>query len=91
MEKIVIKDFVGDLYDYLVKKGLLLVEEVVVQCELMNKLYPYSINTVRVITVHRYDGDVRIVAAYQRIGNHGRIVDNYNGGGMVVPINEKQV
>lgn len=89
MEKIVIKDFVGDLYDYLVKKGLLLVEEVVVQCELMNKLYPYSINTVRVITVHRYDGDVRIVAAYQRIGNHGRIVDNYNGGGMVVPINEK--
>lgn len=89
MEKIVVKDFKGDLYDYLINKNLLLIEEVVRQCKEMNDLYPYSINTVRIITVNRYDGKVKVVAAYQRIGNSGRIVDNYNGGGMVVPINEQ--
>ena len=89
MEKIVISEFKGDLYDYLYNKNLILVEEVVIQCEEMNKLYPYAINTVRIITVHKYDDEVLVVAAYQRIGNHGYIVDNYNGGGMVVPINEK--
>ena len=89
MEKIVIKDFKGDLYNYLIKKNLKLIEEVVIQCKKMNDLYPYSINTVRIITVNRYDGKVKVVAAYQRIGNSGRIVDNYNGGGMVVPINEQ--
>lgn len=89
MEKIVISEFKGDLYDYLYNKNLILVEEVVIQCEEMNKLYPYAINTVRIITVHKYEGEVLVVAAYQRIGNHGYIVDNYNGGGMVVPINEK--
>ena len=89
MEKIVISEFKGDLYDYLYNKNLILVEEVVIQCEEMNKLYPYAINTVRIITVYKYEGEVLVVAAYQRIGNHGYIVDNYNGGGMVVPINEK--
>lgn len=89
MEKINPKEFDGDLYDYLISKNLRLIEEVVTQCKEMNELYPYAINTVRLITVHRYDGKVKLVAAYQRIGNHGYIVDNYNGGGMVVPINEK--
>ena len=89
MEKIVVRDFKGDLYNYLYNKNLVLVEEVVIQCSEMNKLYPYAINTVRIITVNRYDNKQLVVAAYQRIGNHGYIVDNYNGGGMVVPINEK--
>lgn len=88
MEKINPKEFDGDLFDYLISKNLRLIEEVVVQCDEMNKLYPFAINTVRIITVNRYDGKVKVVAAYQRIGNHGYIVDNYNGGGMVVPINE---
>lgn len=89
MEKINPSEFKGDLYDYLISKNLKLIEEVIVQCDEMNKLYPLAINTIRIITVYRYDGSVKVVAAYQRIGNNGRIVDNYNGGGMVVPINEK--
>ena len=89
MEKIVVRDFKGDLYNYLYNKNLVLVEEVVIQCSEMNKLYPYAINTVRIITVNRYDNKQLVVAAYQRTGNHGYIVDNHNGGGMVVPINEK--
>lgn len=89
MQKINPKEFDGDLYDYLVSKDLRLIEEVIVQCSEMNKLYPHAINTIRIITVHRYDGEVKVVATYQRIGNHGYVVDNYNGGGMVVPINEQ--
>jgi len=89
MEKIDPKEFEGDLYEYLINKNLKLIEEVVVQSKEMNELYPHAINTVRLITVHTYEGDAKVVAAYQRIGNHGYIVDNYNGGGMVVPINEK--
>lgn len=89
MEKIVIKDFKGNLYDYLYNKNLKLIEEVVVQCDEMNKLYPCAINTVRILTVYRYDEKVKIIAAYQRIGNNGNIVDNFNGGGMTAPIDEK--
>lgn len=89
MEKIVIKDFKGNLYDYLYNKNLKLIEEVVVQCDEMNKLYPCAINTVRILTVYRYDEEVKIIAAYQRIGNNGNIVDNFNGGGMTAPIDEK--
>ena len=35
------------------------------------------------------DEEVKIIAAYQRIGNNGNIVDNFNGGGMTAPIDEK--
>jgi len=89
MEKITPKNFKGNLYNYLIKKNLRLIEEVIEQCKEMNNLYPYAINTVRIMTVYKYDGTVKVVSAYQRIGNNKRIVDNYNGGGMVVPINEK--
>ena len=89
IEKIIVKEFKGDLYDYLISKNLRLVEELVIQCDEMNNLYPHAINTVRLVTVYRYDGKTKVVAAYQRIGNHGNVVDNYNNGGMVVPINEE--
>lgn len=73
-----------DLYDFLVKKNLRLIEELIIQCDEMNKLNPSSVNTVRFITVCE-DGITNIIAAYLRIGN-GKIVDNFNGGGMVTPL-----
>lgn len=50
-------------------------------------LHPYAVNTCRVITLLK-DGIVHVIAAYLRIGN-GNIVDNFNSGGMVVPINKE--
>ncbi len=73
-----------DTYDELLKNGTTLVEEVIKQIPHMNKLNDSSVNTIRVITLND-DGDVHIVVAYLRIGNN-RVVDNFNGGGMVVPV-----
>lgn len=72
-------------YDELIDKNLLLVEEVIKQTKEMDKLNPSSVNTVRVLTLND-NGKCEIVAAYLRIGN-AKVVDNFNGGGMVVPVN----
>jgi hypothetical protein len=64
-----------------------LAEEVVEQNSIMNQLHPDSVNTCRVISLLK-EGTVHIVATYMRIGN-GKIVDNFNNGGMVVPVNKE--
>ena len=74
------------LYDYLVKNKILLLEEVIKQDEEINKIYPYSINTLRVITLTNNNRST-VLSAYLRIGNNNKFVDNFNSGGMVVPIN----
>lgn len=75
------------LYKYLEDKKLLLLEECIEQHHKLQGLCPYSVNTCRVITLNN-KGRVSVVTAYLRIGN-GSHVDNFNSGGMVVPINEK--
>lgn len=74
-------------YKSLLDEMPLLAEEVIIQIDEMNKLNPSSVNTVRAITFSE-NGKTTIITAYLRVGN-GRIVDNFNGGGMVVPINVK--
>lgn len=74
-------------YHKLIEDEQILVEEVICQHEKMNLLYKGAINTIRAVSV--YDsGKVHFVVAYLRIGN-GTFVDNFNHGGMVVPIDEK--
>jgi len=75
----------AELYRYLVQNRLTVLEEVVTQHREMNALHPHSVNTVRVVTLLK--GKVpRVVVAFMRIGN-GKVVDNFNSGGMVVPVN----
>ncbi len=89
IEKIKIAEYSPEeLYNYLLKKKLLLIEEVIEQNETMNELYPDAINTIRMITLAHED-KATILAAYLRIGNGGRHVDNFNSGGMVAPIDVK--
>lgn len=71
-------------YQELLNNKTTLVEEVIEQVPEMNKLNPSSVNTIRVITLNDHN-DIHVVVAYLRIGNN-RVVDNFNGGGMVVPI-----
>lgn len=86
IEKLKVLDYKpNELYQYLMDSTLLLVEEVIVQNEELNHLNPSSINTIRMITISK-NKKAGIIAAYLRIGN-GRVVDNFNSGGMVVPIN----
>ena len=86
IEKINTAEFEGDLTEYIREHRNVLLEECVVQHRELMALHPHSVNTCRVITFTT--GNVtNVVAAYLRIGN-GRHVDNFNNGGMVVPIEE---
>jgi len=88
IEKIKVSDYnIDDLYEKLIKNNQVLVEEVLQQNEIMKKMHPHSINTIRVITILK-DSKPHVVVAYMRIGN-GKAVDNFNSGGMVVPVDVK--
>ena len=76
-----------DLYRYLVQNKLTVLEEVVTQHSEMRALHPHSVNTIRVVTVLKHK-EPRVVVAFMRIGN-GKVVDNFNSGGMVVPVDVK--
>lgn len=70
-----------NLYQRLLNSGQTLVEEVATQNEELNKIYPYAVNTLRVVTLKG-----KVVCIFLRIGNNGNVVDNFNHGGMVVPV-----
>ncbi len=71
-----------EIYENLLSTKRYLVEEVATQCREIAKLHPTSINTIRIITLNQ-----EIVASFLRIGNNNDIVDNFNHGGLVAPIN----
>lgn len=77
------------LYDSLTQKGQTLCEEVIVQHPEMSRLWPGSVNTIRLVTILGQDDTVHTVAAYLRVGNGPRPVDNFNSGGMVTPLDPK--
>lgn len=72
---------VEELYQTLMKNSQVLVEDVAIQHEVLNKIYPDSVNTLRIITLNK-----KVVVALLRIGNHHNVVDNFNHGGMVTTI-----
>ncbi|MDY2893263.1 MAG: sugar-transfer associated ATP-grasp domain-containing protein [Candidatus Faecisoma sp.] len=77
----------SNTFKELLENKTYLVEEVIKQIPEMNKLNPSSVNTIRTITFNE-NGKTTIITAYLRIGNN-KVIDNFNGGGMVVPINVK--
>ena len=86
IEKINAEKFDGDLYEHIKSGVKVVLEECVIQHKALMELHPHSVNTCRVISLTK-DGETNVVAAYLRIGN-GKYVDNFNSGGMVVPIEE---
>lgn len=79
---------IDELYSYIVSNGLELLEEPIKQHNEMNKLNSSSVNTIRMVTVMNKQGDVTILATFSRIGN-GKVVDNFNSGGMTARINRE--
>ena len=93
IEKIDTKDYesLDLLYDYLTISSDNLdyeLEELIIQGKEVNKIYPGSINTARIVTILNDNNEAHVVCAYFRIGN-GKYVDNFNSGGMVAPVDEK--
>ena len=70
------------------ERGQTLCEEIIRQHPDLNAIWPGSINTVRMVTILK-DGKAHVVAAYLRVGNGPRPVDNFNNGGMVVPLDRE--
>ena len=88
IEKIYAKKYKKDeLYKYIQTKGNVVLEELIIQNKAIDKMYAGSVNTFRIVSVLKND-NVNVVVAYFRVGN-GSFVDNFNSGGMVVPINVK--
>lgn len=73
------------LFDRLLAKGGGLVEQPIVQHGEMMRMYPGSVNTVRLVTINN-GKEVAVVFAFLRVGNGGRVVDNLNSGGMAAPL-----
>lgn len=75
----------GELYEKLVKIGKpLVIEEKIEQCEVLDKLCPSSVNTLRVVTL-REDDQTHILQCVLRCGV-GAVVDNIHSGGLVIEV-----
>ncbi len=84
-EKIKISDHdPKELYEYLIAKDRLLVEECVVQHPEIDKFVPGCVNTIRVITLLK-DDVCHFICAGIRMGNED-IVDNFHKDGMVCDV-----
>lgn len=87
-EKIKISDYKPEeLYDYLMSKDKLLVEECVIQHPEIDKFIPGCVNTIRVVTLLK-DGTCHFICSGIRIG-HNDIVDNFHKDGMVCDVDIK--
>lgn len=73
------------LFQRLREEGKTIVEEYLNQHTVLEQIYPYSVNTLRIGTINR-GGVVTVIYGFLRIGNHGNVVDNINSGGMCAPI-----
>ena len=67
----------------------ILLEELVLQHEGLNKLCPASVNTIRVMTYYNH-GDPRVLWMGMRVGSGKSAVDNFSSGGMVVAIDTEK-
>jgi len=88
IEKLIINDSsdLKKLFDNLINKNQLLVEESVKQHENLNQLYNKSVNTLRLYTF--YNGHtVYVLNSVFKIGNGG-VIDNFSSGGMYTFVNE---
>ncbi len=88
VEKLKKSDFpsLKSMYDHILNIGSPLVEEYIVQHDDISKIYPHSVNTLRIVSIYGRDNEPHILYAFIRIGNGGRVVDNINAGGMAAPI-----
>lgn len=73
-----------EIYDDLVSKPLVLVEELVPQHQEISDFYPGAVNTVRVVAV-QHDGEVNLISAGIRFGK-STITDNFSADGMVCDV-----
>ncbi|MDO4168364.1 MAG: sugar-transfer associated ATP-grasp domain-containing protein [Lachnospiraceae bacterium] len=67
------------------KKTPAILDEMVIQHHLLQKLAPGSVNTIRILTI-RMKNEIEIIAAALRMGSGESIVDNFSAGGLAATI-----
>ena len=91
IEKIEIKkQNLKKLYNKLIDNKQYLLEEYVKQNDIMNKLFPNSVNTLRIVSAYK-NSKTTILFRAIRIGNGKNVVDNFNHGGMYSVIDENGI
>lgn len=78
---------VAALREELLSSGQTLIEEVLVQHPEMARLYPGSVNSLRMVTYLDPYGVVHVLAGVLKIGNGG-VIDNFSNGGMYTMLDE---
>ncbi len=85
IEKIKVSDYAStkELYEYIrsPEKNFGVIEEVIVQHPDAARIYPNSLNCLRVVTLVK-DGEAHILYAVFKMGNNGGFVDNLENGGL---------
>ncbi len=72
----------------LIKGGRYIVQTKIKQHAEMNRLYPHSINTIRLVTVKNVrTGRVEVFPSILRVGANGSFVDNTSQGGLAIGVN----
>ena len=71
-----------------IKDGFYIIQEGIQQHEEMNKIYPHSVNTLRLFT-ECVDGNPRIMYSLIRMGQGGKQVDNTSSGGLYTKFNQE--
>ena len=69
---------------YVREKGFATIEDVIENHPDVAKLYPFSVNTIRIITMLDAKGEPHCLYAVFKMGKDGRVVDNY---GLHGPVN----
>lgn len=75
------------LYKKLKENKQYLIEDYVIQHEDMMKLYPKSVNTLRIVTILK-NNIPQIAFTAIRIGSKNNIVDNFNSGGLFTTVDK---
>lgn len=85
IEKIHVADYstTEELYQYITdpEKNFGVIEEVIVQHPDAARIYPQSLNCLRVVTLVN-NGEAHILYAVFKMGNNGKFVDNLENGGL---------
>lgn len=79
---------IDELFDVL-SISKYIIQETITQHPVLDKINPYSINTIRMDTYIKEDGTVEVLSAIMRFGRKGSVVDNSSSGGFFVPLDLK--
>jgi hypothetical protein len=76
---------INELFENYAKNDIIYIEPVIIQHHSIQSLAPSALNTIRIITVLRKDGDVDIISAVFRIAINSK-TDNFSTGNLAAAV-----